>query len=73
MTFFISYFYVKSTYENFDEEMAKFVREYYEGQKNYVDAKIYYEQALNVAKKQNVDVTYYEQNVKRIVEYLKAN
>lgn len=45
--------------------------EYYEKQKKYTDAKKYYELALNMSKKQNIDATYYEQSVKRIVEYLK--
>ena len=45
--------------------------EYYEKQKLYSDAKKYYEMALNTAKRLNIDTTYYEQSLKRIVEYLK--
>lgn len=40
MTFFISYFYVKNTYDNFDLEMEKFVEEYYDTQKKYLKKEI---------------------------------
>ena len=40
MTFFISYFYVKNTYEDFDIQMEKFVEEYYDSQKKYLKKEI---------------------------------
>ncbi len=40
MTFFISYFYVKNTYDDFDLQMEKFVEEYYENQKKFLKKEI---------------------------------
>jgi C4-dicarboxylate-specific signal transduction histidine kinase len=40
MTFFISYFYVKNTYDDFDVQMERFVQEYYENQKKFLKKEI---------------------------------
>ncbi len=40
MTFFISYFYVKNTYDDFDLQMEKFVEEYYDNQKKFLKKEI---------------------------------
>ena len=40
MTFFISYFYVKNTYEDFDVQMKKYVEEYYETEKKFLKKEI---------------------------------
>ncbi len=45
--------------------------EYFEGQKNYKDAKKYYELAMNKANEQNFETATYEQSIKRIKENLK--
>ncbi|WP_299362915.1 alpha/beta hydrolase-fold protein [Winogradskyella sp.] len=45
--------------------------EYFERQKQFKEAKEYYELALKKAKEQNSDVAYYMQSIKRIEEILK--
>jgi len=45
--------------------------EYFEGQKKNIEAKKYYEVALNKAKKKNLDISYYRQNLERVLENLK--
>lgn len=44
---------------------------YFEGQKNYFEAKNNYELALKKAKEQKFDTTAYEESIKRVVENLK--